>query len=276
MPGEPDALYVAARRTLLDALEALGEHRRAVVLVGAQAVYLIAGEGDLAVAPFTTDADLALDPSRLQSNPLLEAALTAAGFTPATGKVGTWSGRDGIDVDFLVPEAVGGPGRRAARISPHREGVARKARGLEAALVDSELVVIRALDEGDERSFKIASAGPAALLVAKLIKIAERSNAPTRLVDKDALDVLRLLRATKTADLAARLHRLRRTELSREVTDEALRLLPRLFGTPEAEGSQMAVRATSPLEDPAVIAASCVTLASDLLDAVQRSEDDRA
>jgi hypothetical protein len=38
MPGEPDPEYVAARRVLLDALEALGGHRRAVVLVGAQAL----------------------------------------------------------------------------------------------------------------------------------------------------------------------------------------------------------------------------------------------
>ncbi len=33
-------LYVLARRVLLDALEALGDHREAIVLVGAQAVYL--------------------------------------------------------------------------------------------------------------------------------------------------------------------------------------------------------------------------------------------
>ena len=31
--------YVEARRVLLDALEALGAQRRAVVLVGAQAIY---------------------------------------------------------------------------------------------------------------------------------------------------------------------------------------------------------------------------------------------
>ena len=34
-----DELYVLARRALLDALEALHEHREAIVLVGAQAVY---------------------------------------------------------------------------------------------------------------------------------------------------------------------------------------------------------------------------------------------
>jgi hypothetical protein len=79
MPGAPDPLYIAATRALLDALEALGVQRNSVVLVGAQAIYIITGEGDLAVSPFTidadlvlavspftTDADLALDPRRLQ------------------------------------------------------------------------------------------------------------------------------------------------------------------------------------------------------------------
>ena len=60
MPGAPDPLYVAARRVLLDALTALHDHLGAIVLVGAQAVYVHAGEGDLVVAPFTTDADLAI------------------------------------------------------------------------------------------------------------------------------------------------------------------------------------------------------------------------
>ena len=40
----PDPEFVAARRVLLDALEALGAHRKAVVLVGAQAIYLHVGE----------------------------------------------------------------------------------------------------------------------------------------------------------------------------------------------------------------------------------------
>ena len=55
-----DELYIIARRVLLDALDALGAHRNAVVLVGAQAIYLRVGEADLAVAPYTTDGDLAM------------------------------------------------------------------------------------------------------------------------------------------------------------------------------------------------------------------------
>ncbi|MBI4231476.1 MAG: hypothetical protein HY608_11615 [Planctomycetes bacterium] len=75
MSGAPDPLYVLARSVLLDTLEALGPQRKAVVLVGAQAVYLHVGESDLAVAPFTTDADIAVDPAALESEPELRVAL---------------------------------------------------------------------------------------------------------------------------------------------------------------------------------------------------------
>ncbi len=49
-------LYVAARRVLLDALHVLEPHLHAITLVGAQAIYLRAGEADLGVPPFTADA----------------------------------------------------------------------------------------------------------------------------------------------------------------------------------------------------------------------------
>lgn len=64
-----DELYVVARCVLIDALEALGPHREALVVVGAQAIYLRAGEADLVVAPYTTDGDLALDPDLLAEIP---------------------------------------------------------------------------------------------------------------------------------------------------------------------------------------------------------------
>jgi hypothetical protein len=72
MPGETEQTYTLARRTLLDALEALGDHRRSVVVVGAQAVYLHTGDGDLAVSPYTSDADLAVDPRDLAPDPKIE------------------------------------------------------------------------------------------------------------------------------------------------------------------------------------------------------------
>lgn len=43
MPGDPDPLYVRARTALLDTAQALGAHLDAILLVGAQAVYLHAG-----------------------------------------------------------------------------------------------------------------------------------------------------------------------------------------------------------------------------------------
>ena len=56
----PAPEYIQARTVLLDALDALGPHREATILVGAQAVYVHSGDGDFAVAPMTTDSDLAL------------------------------------------------------------------------------------------------------------------------------------------------------------------------------------------------------------------------
>ena len=80
MPGAPDPLYVLARTVLLDALEALGQQRDAVVLVGAQAIYLHTGEIDLAVPEYTTDADVVIDPALLQPRPEIEQTLTSTKF----------------------------------------------------------------------------------------------------------------------------------------------------------------------------------------------------
>jgi hypothetical protein len=68
---EVDELYVMARQVLLDALDALGPHRDAIVLVGAQAVYLRVGEAKLAVArsPRTATSRSIL-PLWLRSRPL--------------------------------------------------------------------------------------------------------------------------------------------------------------------------------------------------------------
>jgi hypothetical protein len=75
-----DELYVVARRVLLDALDALEAHRDGIILVGAHAIYLCVGEADLAVAPQTTDGDLAIDPANLGEIPSIEQVLTQAGF----------------------------------------------------------------------------------------------------------------------------------------------------------------------------------------------------
>lgn len=277
MPGAPEPLYVLARRVLLDALDALDEQRDAVILVGAQAVYLYTGKADLAVAEHTTDGDIAIDPSALRSEPRLEESLIAAGFAQDLQEVGRWLTTRQLEVDLitvkvdlLVPEAVGGPGRRAARIGEHGKRTARKARGLEAALLDWEAMEVRSLEESDDRRCETKVAGPSALLVAKLHKIAERVDSPGRAEDKDALDVLRLLRAVPIETLAGGLRKLSGKELSAGVTGEAIGFLRDLFGKPRSPGAEMASRAAAPLEDENTIRESCAALASELLNAVSR------
>ncbi|MBS3974812.1 MAG: hypothetical protein KGZ89_08115 [Actinobacteria bacterium] len=287
MSGAPDAEYIVARTVLLDALEALGPHREAAVLVGAQAVYIHTGDAGLAVAESTTDGDLALDPARVPETPEIAAAMRSKKFfrdEKASGPdIGIWSSLREIDgvpaivkVDLLMPEAVGGGGRRAARVKGHEEGSVLKVRGLEGCLVDRTPHVIAALDEFDSRAFEIMVAGPAALLVSKLIKLKERTaefeaGGRDRRKNKDALDVLRILRAADAKELATTLRALGAEDVSAEVTREAMEALGDLFGTADSSASQMAADAAFP-EPREIIAASCAALVGDLVSALNTGE----
>lgn len=204
MPGEPDRLYIEARRALLDALEALAPHRDSLILVGAQAVYLHTGEADVAVAPYTKDADVAIDPRHLGAHPVLDDAMQAAGFEPGD-QPGIWKAAATMaQVDLLVPDTLGGPGRhRGAHIEGHGRRAARRVAGIEGALVDNASMSIGSLEASDSRRVELRVAGPAALLVSKLHKLGEGQERPDRLLDKDALDVYRLLVAVPTASLTA-------------------------------------------------------------------------
>lgn len=271
-----DELYVVARCVLLDALEALGTHRDAIVVVGAQAIYLRAGEADLEVAPYTTDGDLALDPDLLAEIPPLEEALVGADFIPGgRDAVGVWLARRDtpslpdvqVQVDLLVPEAVSpGKGRRAARLPGHEPTAARIVRGLEGVLVDQDVLTLRALDPGDLRVVDAKVAGPAGLLIAKLHKIDERKGT-ARANDKHALDVFRLLRGVPTADLAERMQRVKTDPRSAEAGQRGMALLAELFGR-GGEGAEMAARAVAAVMDSAQVRLACELLASDLTSAL--------
>ena len=280
MPGALDPRYVLARAVLLDAIEALGNQRSAVIVVGAQAVYLHTGAIDLGVPEFTLDADITLDPALLNEVPEIEAAMLGAGFERGR-HAGVWTASrsvDGVpakvDVDLMVPDAVGGPGRRAARLQGHAKEVARKARGLEGALIDKSAVSIGALEPGDSRTFDVAIAGPTALLIAKAHKIAERvaEREQRRLEDKDALDVLRLLQATQTMTLATTIASLLQSKVAREITREAVDILTAHFADARAAGPQMAARAAGDLMPADVVAGSCAALVSDLLRALRPNQ----
>ena len=265
-PGASN-VYVAARRALLDALDALEEHLDALVLVGAQAVYVHTGEADVAVATQTKDGDLVINPERLSADPLLERAMESAGFrlNLERRQPGEWISQDGVPVDLLVPAALGGGGRRAARIPPHGRTAARKVTGLEPAVIDNEVMTIQALDPIDEREHRLAVAGPSALLVAKLHKLGDRRLEGSRLEDKDAHDVYRLIRAVPTEVFLRTIPRLRADGNAGEVTAVAVQLFDDLFGSPEADGSVMAGRAEELVGDPAVTSAAASALAREIL-----------
>ncbi|MFZ1412708.1 MAG: hypothetical protein WAS07_14755 [Micropruina sp.] len=152
-PGdnEPTDLLVRARSALIDAVVALDEQRDAVIVIGAQAVYLRTGKLDVALAETTKDSDIALDPRALVDDPRVETAMRAAGFFPsAEGQPGSWVNPAGIPVDLMVPAALAGPGRpslRGARLPPHDRRAMRRARGLEAVLIDNEEMEIQSLTQ---------------------------------------------------------------------------------------------------------------------------------
>ncbi|WP_052521686.1 hypothetical protein [Agreia bicolorata] len=211
--------YVAARRVLLDALILMREQLDALVLVGAQAVYHHAPLGD-SRPTYTTDADLAIDPDLLASVPDLGRELSAAGFVlDAHGNPGHWISPDGIVIDLMVPAgSLPSSKRRTAPLDGQDRSTARSTRGLEAALHDNSPAEIVALDATDPRRVTIRVAGPAALVIAKSIKIRERLDAGNadRIVTKDAGDLLRLLRNVPPVDLGARLNGLVRHDGLRE------------------------------------------------------------
>jgi hypothetical protein len=270
-----DDLLVRARCALLDGLNALVAHRDSVIVVGAQAVYLHTGNAPVAVAEATKDSDLAIDARVLGEDPLVQAAMEAAGFhlDPITGQPGAWLSRDGIPVDLMVPRAIDGarkPNARAARLPPHAKSAMRSATGLEAAVVDNREMEIRALDPNDQRIIRAKVASPAALIVAKLHKIYERRNDPSKLVDKDAHDIYRILVAVDTESLATPIRALLADDLCGSVSADALGYLRELFAVgPDALGCVMTARTEGEAEEQArVVAQRCSFLAQDLIAAV--------
>jgi len=208
-----DLEYIAARSVLLDAIGALGSQADSFILVGAQGVYAHTGNVAGTGSNRTTDADLALNTELLESDPELTSALEAAGFT-ATGQPGSWAGSRGIRVDIMTVPHQSNPKNhtsRSARLPPHGTNLARITAGLEAALIDNSKLSIEPLSTADPRSVEIAVAGPAALLVAKAIKISERNTSARagkkdRAKTKDGVDCLRLLRTIETEDLISGFH----------------------------------------------------------------------
>lgn len=263
--------YVAARRVLIDALEALEGHLDNLVLVGAQAVYHHTGDSDLNVPLFTTDGDLAINTQDLAQVPEIGGAMRAAGFLPGTNP-GHWVSGSHVAVDLTVVPHQAGTSRataRAARLAPHDKRTARIARGLEPALVDNEVVLITSFVPGDSRAFQLRIAGPSALLTAKAIKMDERleqsGHQPDRLKQKDALDALRILQAVETEDLVAGFNTHCCNQHAWLASTEALEIYREHASSPGGKIPQLAAAAAQ--GDPPV-APAFAALIGELLDAI--------
>jgi hypothetical protein len=275
---EPSPEYVAARRVLLDALEALGPQRAAVVLAGAQAIYLRTGPAGLAISEHTTDGDLALDPETLVEAPTLGELMEAAGFKLAelqgAAEPGIWqkSARIGdaevlIPVDLIVPTGVApAGGTRGARLGAHGKRAARKAVGLEAALVDNDLMRIAALEADDRRTVRLRVAGTAALLVAKTHKLDDRieGGRPDRLDDKDAADVVRLMQRSRPREVGGKLTELLAHPGAGPPTELAIERFQILFGGRAGTGIAMAARALRRAMPEERVRAICLAYAEEL------------
>ena len=276
---QPRIEYVEARRALLDALTALQPHVDAFVLIGAQAVYLRTAGRLPGYQPFTTDADLALDPGRLADLPLLADAMLAEGFE-YSGEPGIWNRhmlRPGFSEDIIVPvdlivpaHVAASAGRRGARLpGDHGRTAARKSAGVEGALVDHDPIEIASLEMSDSRRMIINVAGPAALLVAKVHKLGERLATPQRLIDKDAGDVFRLLEATPLREMIRLMQTLLADDRSAAAATVAIGYVRQLFATPRSPGVQLAVQALAIAADQATVTITMTGYAQDLLAELQ-------
>ncbi len=273
--SDPASLTVAARRVLLDAAIALTDHRDAVVLVGAQAVYLRTQEANLTVALYTADGDLGLDPTRLGPDPRLEEAMSGAGFDrqPASGQSqpGTWFRVEpvgqttaAIAVDLLVP-ASQAAGRRSARLPPHDDQAARRVPGLEPAIVDNSVLPVASFEpEVDDRSVHLRVANIPALIIAKAWKLGERLDEPgaRRAQPKDAGDLYRLMIVSDPDEVSTSLARLLDDDVAGEATAAGLRFLQRFFSRRALPGVQLAQQALATAEDPDRVAALLTTYVS--------------
>ncbi len=268
----PDPLYVAARRVLLDALLALQPHAHAFVVVGAHAVYLRTGDAGIPIAPFTTDADLAVDPALLAEQPELERLLVDAGFTRDNQQPGAWTATTTVDgqditvpVDLMVPTAVAPPGgSRSVRLPGHDKMATRRAAGLEAALIDNDVQHLRALDPADTRAVSVRVAGATALIIAKLHKLHDRLGDANRLSDKDASDVFRLMQATETSAFLNTIHFLLTQVSATESTRRGLAYLQELFGARLRDGVKMAVASLDGAVTPEQVEAICLGFVRDV------------
>lgn len=258
--------YIAARRALLDALDALTAHRNALVLVGAQAVYEHAPAG-VEMAPSTTDSDIAVDPDLLATAPEIAELLGRGSFTSGANP-GTWVSHDGVGIDLMVPASIEASRSRHAKLTGHSPKSARRTAGIEVCLVDHSPVTLKALDSSDSRTATVNVAGPAALAVAKLVKLQERLEAgkADRVLPKDASDLLRLLRSCGAEAMGTRLAELSALRGIAEVVDPVLAWFASELSSPRSRLVELAVDSLAGFESRSQVVDSLQTLGQRMIE----------
>lgn len=265
----PAPEYVAARRALLDILEVLDEQRAGLILVGAQAIYLHAPADQTRQPTFTTDGDLAIAPDLLSEHPDIGQVLVDAGYLPHTSP-GTFYAPNGIAIDLMVPAGSLPPStRRTAPLPGQGSATARRTAGLELALLDYSPMSINALDPEDHRTTVLNVAGPAALLIAKLVKLAERTAGARkdRVLAKDAADLLRLLRYCDAEAIGSRLATLETQAIAAGPIASALAFLRGDLDAPRTSLGELAAADLDGIEPATQVVAALRALGRRLLSA---------
>ncbi|QTX03476.1 hypothetical protein [Agromyces archimandritae] len=234
----------ASRRLLVRTIRALEPFADSLTVVGAHAVHVWVQQqwGPIDMEA-TRDGDLVLNPVFIASTPKVVDLLAGIGLEAARPeRPGIYGLRDEHDrafgervtVDLIVPEAFAGPGRRAARVDGQRNSLTR-AHGLELAVYDRRLMRVSTLDDGRPDEVSVHVAGPAALIVAKTIKVSERFaqavERPDRLRPKDSGDIALLMMTCDGATAAQVMRREAHAHREiHEVVDEAARAVVELYG----------------------------------------------
>lgn len=185
----------------------------------------------------------------------------------ASRQPGQWY-RGAAQVDLLVPERLAGSGRRAVTVPPHDGQSLRRVRGMEASLVDHDMMPVPALDANDPRTIKLQVAGPMALIVSKAHKLHERlgEGRGDRIQPKDAHDLYRLLLAVQAETLVQVARRLLGDDMSREATTDAIGYLQELFADERAPGPSLVADAETIAGTPDLARVQSAALARRLID----------
>jgi hypothetical protein len=179
-----------------------------------------------------------------------------------------------VAVDIMVvPHQAGTISKtaRSARIPPHAKTVGRIAPGLEPALIDNTVHRIASFEDEDPREYRLRVANPAALVVAKAIKVAEHEGdarrQPDRLKAKDALDMFQLLQTVETDAFAAGFRGHRTDPEAARVSTQGVAFIAAEGTRPDGLLPRLATDAA--FGDPSV-APAFAALAKALVDALDR------